>query len=591
MIPKPVKEILSSFDGILNSIKSLNNSANILNQVSKELDQLKLWRDEIESGKHSIYIVGKTSTGKSEFHNFILDIDDKNDALFKTSTKVETGIIQTLEHCSKRESAYAKIILKDQDEFDKLKIPKDLKIKLVDDSVIFPLSSTESIKFFREKIIAKSDTNKTFDLIKAVETINIKFPLKYLKDYRLVDTPGLASSISSTDIGVRNNFHGKSFVFWFLDGSKRSLSDSLVLLKNEKDLIKNNVDRVTFIFNKFDLMEYDDDFKNKEEVEKRKDELISNLNSGLSNFCIEDKESSIHFTSFKNPNKKFPYDNTHQVLINIENRNHKIGKEYQHKNISTLTSILSGILKKVDTSGIKYNLKIITEKLSTLERRKKEILLLSDQNVSYSSDTANIIKKSIIDINNNRKSAKLNTHKKFSEGVNKFNRQFDRACEKVNNSTNRMEELKLSKFRRKLAKVERIEKFDFKSKESIWNKYVKDNELKKQKQRLNTYINSKLNSINDLMNLLEDEVFEECESLLVETGDKIHQIKERREYLKIQSKIIKDCEGKIKELDTSLLRDVEDRVYHWNPKDYKDNFESFLDLYTLIQEHNFLVKK
>lgn len=369
MISQPVKNILMEFGDIFQKFGE--------NEVtSKEVKLLKLWKEEIESEKQSIFIIGKTSTGKSEFHNFLLDIDNKNDAIFKTSTKVKTGIIQTLEHCENRTTAYAEIIIKNKNEFNKLSIPPNINIELKDGSCKINLDNSERIRFFRDNVIAKSDKGTNFNLIAAVAQVNIKYPLKYFKRYRIIDTPGLASSISATDSVVKEYFHGKSHIFWFLDASKQTMSDNLTLLLEERKLLAMGIDRVNFIANKFDLMEYDNDNNSKDEVLKRKQVLTDLLKKTLVDILeIKDVNPNIIFTSFKKPGKKFVESDTYQEIRSIEGSLISNKNESNYRNITSLISTMNVVVERINETEIAKKEKEIDDERVNLKSKEKENFL------------------------------------------------------------------------------------------------------------------------------------------------------------------------------------------------------------------------
>ena len=591
MIPKPIINILSQFDDLLGAVKALNNNDETLAEVANEIKLLKLWREEVESEKQSIYIIGKTSTGKSEFHNLLLDIDNKKDRLFKTSTKVETGIIQTLEHCPSRKDAFAEIFIRDSNEFKRLVIPNQLHSFLIDSTLIFPLDNCENVSFFRDNIIAKSDSSSSFDLIKAVERVNIKFPLKYLKRNKIIDTPGLASSISITDVNVKEQFQGKSYILWFLDGSKRTLSDSLTLLAEEKQLVNNNVDRISFIVNKFDLMEYDDDENRKEEVLKRKQELTDKLNRELYNIFKKQESGKIYFTSFKKPNQKFANKNTYQIIEELEDSLIFIEKESRHKNIHSLITVLSKSLNKIKENVFDKNLNSIGEEINTLELEKKKILKLKRDSLVISGDTQRYISKAQNSIIRIKKEDNLNTRERFYTYLKNFEIQLGNSCREIDNSISRIDTLKLHNYYSYMHHFKKFRKYTFKEEESIWKKFVADAELEEKNINLKRYVQKKLDSFDSLSSLLEENINTECKIELEKYDKKIHIKSEQLTYYDKRLKFIVETEEKINELDAHLLKDIELRVSHWKPDETGENLENFLFLYSMLQEHNIIEKK
>lgn len=590
MIPNSIINILFQFGDLLKTVKSLNAKNENLDEVANDIKLLKLWREEVESDKQSIYIIGKTSTGKSEFHNFLLDIESKKEAIFKTSTKVETGIIQTLEHCQDRMEAHAEIIIRDKNELNKLHIPTHLTSFLDDNTLIFPLVNLESVVFFRDNIIAKSDNSSSFDLIKAVERVNIKFPLKYLKRHRIIDTPGLASSISITDVNVKEQFHGKSCILWFIDGSKRTISDSLTLLSKEKELVKSGVDRISFIVNKFDLMEYDDDVKTEEVVLKRIQELTDSLNQELLEISKKEKSGIIYFTSFKKPKKYFAKRNTIQVIKELEDSLIFIEKESRHKNIHSLITVLATTLNRIKENVIESKLKSIRGEINDLDIRRKEKIKLRNDSLGIGEDTLRVINKAKNSIINIKKEDKLNTRAKFYSYLGTFETQIRRSCQEIDNSVSRIENLKLNNYKQYMLQLKRVKRFTFNEEESIWKKYVVDSELKQRKSNLERYVKEKLESFDALYSILQDNINMELDIEVKEFHKRIQTKKAQLRYCDKQLKFISETEDKIIALDTQLLADIEKRVSKWKPGKTDENFSSFLDLYSLLQEHDIVEK-
>lgn len=584
MLPVPIKEILNRFDDLLKFIEVLNEENKSLIEIKKEIKIVKLWQQELKADKQSVYIVGKTSTGKSEFLNLLLDINNKKDRLFKTSTKVETGIIQTLEHCPNRRDANAEIIIRDSKEFNRLAIPIHLTSNLNDGTLILSLFNSESITFFRENIIAKSNNSDSFNLIKAVERVNIKFPLKYLKGNRIIDTPGLASNISITDVNVKKKFVGKSHIIWLLDGSKRTLSDSLTLMSEEKELIKNNVNRITFVVNKFDLMEYENDDYRDTEVFKRKQELTDFLNRELCKIIRKEEKMNIYFTSFKKPKKSFANKNTHQIIKDLEDRFVLIEKEIHKQNINSLLTTLSSILKKIEINIVEKKLNSIERQINEINLKRKKILKLEKKSLSIADETYRIIAKAKNSIQSIKKEKKLNTHKRFINYFIKFKSEINKSCDKIENSVSRIEELKLKNFKKRMLRVREIKDYTFKEKETLWKKYVADSELKQINLDFKIYFQNKLDSFDKIIPKLKDEINFECQSKLKTIDEKKQKINNQQNYYLKKNELIQDCKDKIENLDKSLLKAVELKVINWEPYKKNNVLENFLNLYSLLQE-------
>lgn len=597
MLPKPIIDILAQFDNLLGAVTTLNDNNEAFVEVANEIKLLKLWREEVESEKQSIYIIGKFSTGKSTFHNFILDKVDEKDDLFKMATSTETASIQTLEHCENRDKAFAEIIFTDKKELSKIILPKEIEAKFLNESIIIPLNNSKNINFFRENIIAKTGKINSFDLKDKIERINIKFPLKYLKNYRLLDTPGLdAADLKEDDSklnkikddDVKKHLYAKSHIFWFIDGSTRTIPNDLMLLDKEGELIKNNIERISFIINKFDENLKQDEIRSIEGKIERKQELIKELNKGLNKFLNEDLKRKIYFTSFKNPNVKFPNLNTHDIINIIEDSKIKIEKESHHKNIHSLIGVLSKILESIKTNVILKNLEIVEGEIEAIEIKKKRALKLENVSVNICGQSKREIINAKNDIFNFTKDKKLNTHQLFKDYVGKFNARIGGYCQKINNSVIRIEEFKLVNFWKKLQQIKEVKKFTFKEKETFWKKYVVDSELDQKKIELEKHVQDKLKSLDSLISILNADIAGESERKLKEYDYKIHKKDEKRKYYNEQLVIIAESEEKINDLDAHLLKDIEQRVSKWKPENSHEKLENFLSLYSLLQEHNII---
>ncbi|NPD46905.1 dynamin family protein [Lentimicrobium sp. S6] len=595
MISEPVKKIFEEFDEVYINLGNNLDTKEHIDEVLGDIKLIKLWEKELESDKQSIFIIGKTSTGKSEFHNFLLDIDNKKDALFKASTKVETSIIQTLEHCDNKSDSYAEIIVKNANEFKKLIIPIEIKYEFNNNDFKIPLDNTEQIGFFRDKIIAKSDIAKSFDVIKAISQVNIKYPLKFLKAHKIIDTPGLASSEPVTDTVVRDYFNGKSHIFWFIDASDHTLSDSLTLLKEEEKLLKASSKRIFFIANKFDLIDIDDYNESKKEVlskimEKMTKDVKEMLDKILSSNSIN---TNILFTSFKKPNKTFVTYNTIDTIKQLEENILLDKKKSNYRNIFSLISTMKKVLlnikdKVLQREGTKINDKIEDLKKSFIGIHAKKSIL----NKQY-EQTLDIIKESICQIENIKKEKKLNTHKLYNNYIKLLEEKVDTSTTKIYNSVRRMEYVNLQSFFKKLDHVGRIKDLSLREKENLLKYFIYDGELNEKKKGLLTYIHNKSSEFNDLKNSLRKIVEECCNDELNNMSKEISKLNHKKENIANNSKIILSIKSKVDNIDHLLLEDIEKRVALWDPRKNKknDSFVSFLKLYSLIDDHKLIKNK
>ena len=210
--------------------------------------------------------------------------------------------------------------------------------------------------------MAKSEDESSFNVSKSVDVINIHFPLRYFRDFIFIDTPGLGSSESATDGSVRDNFQGKSHVLWLMDASDRTLLNSLSLLNKEKKILKNNLDKICFIGNKFDLINLEEE----ESHSTLREELLKALNDGL--FKILDGENvnpDLILTSFKKPNKKFGETTTFGEIKKIEDKFQIDKKETNIDNIEDFVSCLKDVLKQLKDN-------IIADKKAEISKKIKE---------------------------------------------------------------------------------------------------------------------------------------------------------------------------------------------------------------------------
>lgn len=594
MISKPVKNILKEFDDIFQKLGEDEETSNSLREFSEDVKFLNCWRVEVESEKQSIYVIGEFSTGKSEFHNFLLDLDNKKDVLLKTSTSAQTGIIQTLEHCEKNIDAYAELIIKDEKEFEKLIIPQNIHYEFKGNSYKIHLDNSERISFFKDKIIAKSDKKSTFKIENAVNQVNIKFPLKYLKHYRIIDTPGLASSISTTDNVVREYFYGKTHIFWFLDASKRTMTESLTLISEERELVKLSIARINFIANKFDMMEYEDDNNSKDEVFRRKQELTNSLKERLIDILeIKNVNPNITFTSFKKPEKVFVNSDTYQEIRSIEEFLIMNKKESNYKNITSLILTMKVIVEKIIQDVILKKKKEIDDKLVKLERYKesldKEKEILNIQII----ETVEIINKAKENIKNIKKEKNLNKHARYNKYVEIFKTEVIDSCKRICNSVRRMD-LDLQKFNNKLKQINSIKDLSLKGNENVWKKYINDAELNTKKKELENYVKIKIEKFSSLTDILEKLAKKSTgveESINIEKSK--HNLKCEKENIAQKLYVISNIKEKISNIDKYLLEDIENRVNQWVPQKSNENSTllSFLKLYSLLEEHRMIIDK
>ena len=603
MLPKPIIEILRQFDQLLKQVKALNNKEFF--KIKNDIKFLELWRDEIEAQKQSIFIIGKYSTGKSTFHNFILDNTEKNNELFKTATSTETASIQTLEHCRGIENACAEIVFKDRTELKKTKLPEELQTKFLNDSIHFPLNDPKKIKFFREQVISKKGKIGDEDLKDKIERINIKFPLKYLRYYKLIDTPGLdAADLKKDDseinkIGdedVKAHLFAKSYIFWFIDGSNRELSGDLKLINKEKELINNNIDRICFFINKFDENLIQDEITTVKAKEERKNELLKKLNNELDKIVGSKFSRTVYFTSFKNPRKKFPDQSTYDIIEAVEDSILNLEKQTNYNNIHSLIELLSKILADVKNNLVQNKIHSVRKELKKLDRRREELNKLKKKSFNIADDTRQVINKAKDFTKNFKKDynfekylkKEVNSRKKFNYTIKEFKKSLQGSCSKIQNSSDRIRrwELKLDNYTNKLNQIREVRLFSFREEESFWRKHIYDPELKEKKKDLNHYVSEKIQAFDSLIRILERDIELEFGIKLKEIEDAIIVEQKLINEYNEQLNSINDTEKKIKNLDVLLLKEIERNISEWKHDESGDDLKNFLSLYSLLQEHN-----
>jgi hypothetical protein len=599
---KSIHQIAKDFNAISGILQNDSETKDLLEQSSNEIKTLKLWANEFKSNKNSIYVVGKTSTGKSEFHNLILDIADSKLRLFKTSTKVETSVLQTLQHCESLDQAYAEISIKSVHEWSKLNKNQlnEFGIQMVnqEETIKIKLTSLEEISFLRDVIMAKSRKGDPFNISKAAHSINIFFPLKYFKNHKFIDTPGLGSHESGTDDSVRNEFQGKSHILWLLDASQRTLSDSLTLLEKEKEFLKNNIHKTIFIGNKFDIPENDDDVENFHYIMAK--ELRSTFLNGVQNiFKLDEIPQDIILTSFKLPNRKFANQTTIDVIKSLENKFLLDDKHVTFNNVEAFVDTLNSVLVKLKiniegekTETLKKNITKATYEVKRLSKEEK--LIKKD----IKTVVPGIIQGYIAEIENIKKDKNLNTHDKYNSYLGAFTKTIKNTHSKLIYLARAKLSTNSIKLNLKLEDYKKIDDFSLKHSEGFIKKYLHDKELDSKKQKLLQYANSKIQTIKQIEKQIIEELYQSqnkhSKNIEKEHNSAIYLLQRQKDLDKVISLIVKVID-KLENHNYLLLEEVEEKIYSWGPKNAdgssKDVLDSFLNLNYLLDEHIILKQR
>ena len=223
-------------------------------QIKYSLRIIRLWIEEIESKKKSIFVFGKMSSGKSSFLNLLLD-NRSNLEILPTSTKTETRLILRVEDIN--ENPYASIKL-NTNFSDMIGNKFNTYLTKNEDTLIIPLTKNEDIKKFHEFIRLNSfdprELTKKDDLLNNSVKLFIPFKNRF-KDFIFFDTPGLGSSFSITDNEVYNSFLFHSLIIWCINGSEPQMSDAAMQIeKNKEHLRKIKPNRLIFLATHYDLL-------------------------------------------------------------------------------------------------------------------------------------------------------------------------------------------------------------------------------------------------------------------------------------------------------------------------------------------------
>ena len=215
---------------------------------------VELFIEEISSKRKSIYLAGKTSSGKSSFLNYILDSDGLK--VIPETCKTETRRILRLQHSDEKkaslrlspQSPLPAPLRKEIDQSDSAK--RDEK----SDSIEIHLEAASGIELFHRLIQANPE--RDYDPIQYIDYIDLFYPVRYFKDYMIYDTPGLASWKSETEGEVTVKMFNHSLILWMLIGNEPNLTESLKVLDDNSTLTREiEKERLVFISNFFDQLD------------------------------------------------------------------------------------------------------------------------------------------------------------------------------------------------------------------------------------------------------------------------------------------------------------------------------------------------
>ncbi|OGP88276.1 MAG: hypothetical protein A2157_08590 [Deltaproteobacteria bacterium RBG_16_47_11] len=215
---------------------------------------VELFIEEISSKRKSIYIAGKTSSGKSSFLNYILDSHGQK--VIPETCKTETRRILRLQHSDEKKASLKLCPKSTLPASFKKEIQESDAVRFDEKSgsVAILLETEVGIDLFHRLIQANQELD--YDPIQHIDYIDLSYPVRYFKDYIIYDTPGLASWKSETDEEVTVRMFNHSLILWMLIGNEPNLTESLKVLDDNSHLTREiERERLVFISNFFDQLD------------------------------------------------------------------------------------------------------------------------------------------------------------------------------------------------------------------------------------------------------------------------------------------------------------------------------------------------
>ncbi len=215
---------------------------------------VELFIEEIASKRKSIYIAGKTSSGKTSFLNYILDSHGLK--VIPETCKTETRRILRLQHSNEKkaslklcpQSTLPASFKKEIQEPDAVRFDENRN------SIEILLETEYGIELFHRLIQANPELH--YDPIQHIDYIDLSYPVRYFKDFIIYDTPGLASWKSETDEEVTVRMFNHSLILWMLIGNEPNLTESLKVLDDNSHLTREiERERLVFLSNFFDQLD------------------------------------------------------------------------------------------------------------------------------------------------------------------------------------------------------------------------------------------------------------------------------------------------------------------------------------------------
>jgi hypothetical protein len=335
---------------------------------------VELFIEEISSKRKSIYIAGKTSSGKSSFLNYILDSHGLK--VIPETCKTETRRILRLQHSNEKK---ASLKLSPQST-----LPASFKKEIQEsDAVRFDekgggveilLETEVGIELFHRLIQANQELH--YDPIQHIDYIDLSYPVRYFKDYIIYDTPGLASWKSETDEEVTVKMFNHSLILWMLIGNEPNLTESLKVLDDNSHLTREiERERLVFISNFFDQLDKtcrDHGLDDPETFIREKFlNYAKEMDIGFSGF---------YFSVFKSQNNDYPrYKKlTERSLLEIERHLAENGRKIHVLNFGNASDKLIKMLEifrpslSLKKKELRSALDAVKRNLKVFEERQRE---------------------------------------------------------------------------------------------------------------------------------------------------------------------------------------------------------------------------
>jgi predicted DNA-binding transcriptional regulator len=302
---------------------------------------VELFIEEISSKRKSIYLAGKTSSGKSSFLNYILDSSGLK--VIPETCKTETRRILRLQHSGDKK---ASLKLTPQSP-----LPASLEREIQEsDAVRFDqksgaveivLEAEVGIEIFHRLIQANQELH--YDPAQHIDYIDLYYPVRYFKDYIIYDTPGLASWKSETDEEVTVKMFNHSLILWMLIGNEPNLTESLKVLDDNSHLTREiERERLVFISNFFDQLD-------KRCRDHGLDDPESFIREKFLNYAKEMGIgfSGFYFSVFKSQNSDYPRYRklTERSLLEIEKHLAENGRKIHLLNFGNASDKLIKMLE------------------------------------------------------------------------------------------------------------------------------------------------------------------------------------------------------------------------------------------------------